>query len=273
MDRVSGGTVGRAGSGRGAEDRLKLALVGYGRMGHAVEEIALEEGHEIVARLDEGDAIDATGLAGADVAVDFTLPEAAVDNVRTISGAGVDVVVGTTGWYDRLDEARAAVEEAGTAMIWAPNFSLGVQLFFRAARRLARLTDALEQYDIHVHEAHHRHKVDHPSGTARSLADILVEELTRKGSWEEGPPAGAPDPSTLWVTSTRAGEIPGTHVVGVEGPDDRLELRHEARGRTGFARGAVAAASWVRGRTGVFTLDDMLAERFGTRDDEHEPTT
>jgi 4-hydroxy-tetrahydrodipicolinate reductase len=280
VDRVresgGGGDPGRdGGEGRAGDgaDRLRIALVGYGRMGHAVESVALEEGHEIVARLDEGDAVDAGGLAGADVAIDFTLPEAAVDNVRAVAGAGVDLVVGTTGWYDRLDEARAAVDAAGTAMIWAPNFSLGVQLFFRAARSLARLADALDQYDVHVHEAHHRHKVDHPSGTARSLADILVEELSGKSAWAEGPPDGAPDPSTLQVTSSRAGEIPGTHVVGLEGPDDRLELRHEARGRTGFARGAVAAARWVRGRNGVYTLDDMLAERFGSRSDEHEPTT
>lgn len=242
---------------------MKLALVGYGRMGRAVEGVATEEGHEIVARLDDGDALDRKALSGAEVAIDFTLPDAALPNIRSVAAAGVDMVVGTTGWYDRLDEARAAVEDAGTGLVYAPNFSLGVQLFFRLAERLGSLVDALDAYDVHVHEAHHRHKVDHPSGTARRLAEILVETMGRKDGWKEGPPQGAPDPETLWVTSARAGEIPGTHVVGVEGPDDRIELVHEARGRTGFARGAVAAAAWIRGRKGFYTIDDMLAERFG----------
>ena len=243
-----------------SDQPVKIALLGYGRMGREVESVAQEEGHEIVARLDGPDArIDRESLAGADVAVDFTLPAAAVGNIRAVADAGVDLVVGTTGWYDRMDEARAAVEAAGTGMIWAANFSLGVHLFFRAARALAEMADELAAYDVHVHEAHHRHKVDHPSGTARRLADILVEALDRKERWESGPPEGAPDPATLLVTSTRAGEIPGTHRVGLEGPDDRLELVHEARGRRGFARGAVTAARWIRGRAGVFTLDDMLA--------------
>ena len=252
------------------ERPLRVALVGYGRMGHAVEAVALEAGHEVVARLDQGDPLDRDSLAGADVAIDFTLPEAAVPNVRAVSAAGVDMVVGTTGWYERLDEVEAAVREAGTGLIWAPNFSLGVQLVFRAARSLGRLVDALETYDVHVTETHHRHKVDHPSGTARRLADILVETLEEKARWAEGPPEAAPDRDVLWVTSVRAGEVPGTHVVGVEGPDDRIELRHEARGRTGFARGAVAAAGWIRGRAGVHTIDDMLDERFGARDHRSE---
>lgn len=242
---------------------MKLALVGYGRMGRAVEAVAVEVGHEVVARIDAGDDLDERALAGAEVAIDFTLPEAAVPNIRKVARAGVDVVVGTTGWYDELDEARKAVEDAGTGLIYAPNFSVGVQFFFRAARALAELVDAVDLYDVHVHEAHHRHKVDHPSGTARSLADILVASVGRKTEWREGPPEGAPDPDVLWVTSTRAGEIPGTHVVGVEGPDDTLELTHQARGRTGFARGAVSAATWIRGRRGVYTIDDMMNESFG----------
>lgn len=243
--------------------KMRIALVGYGRMGRTVEALAAQAGHEIVARLGRDDEPGRDSLAGADVAIEFTTPDAALDNVRKVAGAGVDLVVGTTGWYDRLEEVRAAVERAGTGLVWAPNFSLGVHLFFRAARGLARLAEPFEAYDVHVHEAHHRHKVDHPSGTARRLAEILVEELTRKEDWSEGPPEGQADPGTLWVTSSRAGEIPGTHVVGIEGPDDRIELRHDARGRTGFARGALTAASWIRGRRGVHSIDEMLAERLG----------
>lgn len=241
---------------------MKIALLGYGRMGRAVESRATERGHEIVARLDVGDP-GSDELARADVAIEFTQPDAVVDNVRRAAARGVDLVVGTTGWYDRLPEVREALAEAGTGLIYSPNFSIGVQLFFRVASRLGALVDRLGEYDVHVYEAHHRHKLDHPSGTARKLADLLVEGIGRKERWAEGPPPGTADPATLWVTASRAGEIPGTHVVGVEGPDDRIELRHEARGRSGFAGGAVAAAEWIRGRKGVFTLDDVLADLLG----------
>ena len=205
------------------------------------------------------------------MAIDFSLPSAAVDSVEALAAAGVDVVLGTTGWYDRLAELTAAVERARVGLIWAPNFSIGVHLFSTFARSLARLVDALselEPYDVHLSEAHHRHKLDHPSGTARHLAEMLIAELESKNRWVAGPPEGAADPSALYVTSVRAGEIPGTHVVGVEGRDDRIEVKHEARGRTGFARGALAAAQWIRGREGIFTLDDILTERLSDREAE-----
>jgi 4-hydroxy-tetrahydrodipicolinate reductase len=242
---------------------VKLALIGYGRMGHAVEAAARARGHEIVARLDHGDGIDRKSLAGADVAIDFTLPSAVVENVRRVADAGVDLVIGTTGWYDRTEEVRSAVVGAKVGCLWSPNFSLGVQLFFRLAAAAGRLADALEEYDVYVYEAHHRHKVDHPSGTALRLAEVLLQSIARKASWQEGPPAGAPDPSVLWVTAIRAGEIPGVHEVGLEGPADSIVVRHTARGREGFARGAVAGAEWVKGRSGFFGMDEMLAERLG----------
>ena len=246
---------------------MKIALVGYGRMGHAVEEVALERGHEIVARVDpvlDSREVTPESLDDAEVAIEFSVPGAVTRNIGAIAEAGVDAVVGTTGWHSgAMDKAVAAVEAGGIGLIYAPNFSLGVQLFLRLARSAATLVNALEEYDVHVWEAHHRHKIDHPSGTAIHLADLLIEELDRKGRWSEAPPGGAPDAQVLYVASQRVGETPGTHVVGLEGPDDRIELRHEARGRAGFARGAVEAAEWIRGRPGVFTLDDMLAERFG----------
>ena len=242
---------------------MRIALLGYGRMGRAVEAVALEEGHEVVARIDSARGVSAAAMADAEVAIDFTTPEAAVPNIRGASSLGLDLVVGTTGWYEQIDDARRAVEEAGTGLVWAPNFSLGVQLFLRLARHAGRLVDALEEYDVFVNEVHHRHKLDHPSGTARKLAETLVEALARKARWAEGPPEGPPDPSVLWVGVARAGEVPGTHWVGVEGPDDAIELRHTARGRTGFARGAVAAARWIHGRRGFFGIEDMIAESFG----------
>ena len=242
---------------------MRLALLGHGRMGHAVEAVAREAGHEVVAIFDGPGEPTAGALRDAEVAIDFTTPDAAPANIRAAASLGVDMVVGTTGWYDRMAEARRAVEDAGTGLVWAPNFSLGVHLFFRIARAAARLADTLDGYDVYVHEVHHRHKVDHPSGTARRLAEILVAELSGKDRWAEAPPEGAPDPTTLWVGSSRTGEVPGTHWVGIEGPDDALELRHTARGRAGFARGALTAAAWIRGRPGFHDIDDMLAERFG----------
>ncbi|UCC72616.1 MAG: 4-hydroxy-tetrahydrodipicolinate reductase [Gemmatimonadota bacterium] len=244
---------------------MRIALVGYGRMGRAVEQVATERGHEVVARIDlednpDGRGITSEGLNGAAVAVEFSVPEAAPRNLAALAACGVDAVAGTTGWYDQLDEVRAAVEAAGTGLVYAPNFSLGMQLFFRVARQAGHLCDRLDDYDAFILEAHHRHKQDHPSGTARKLAEILLAELSRKTRWELGPGEGPADPSVLQVTAVRAGEIPGTHTLGLEGPDDRIEIRHEAKGRTGFARGAVAAAEWIQGRSGVFTLDDMLAE-------------
>jgi 4-hydroxy-tetrahydrodipicolinate reductase len=244
---------------------MKLALIGYGRMGHAVEEVAQERGHDVVARLDLDDPITQASLAGAQVAIDFTLPDAVVANAHRVVEAEVSLVIGTTGWYESMDEVRAAFQAAGSGCIWAPNFSLGVQLFLRLAREAGRLADVLEEYDVHIHEAHHRHKVDHPSGTAIRLAEVLLENLGRKTSWREEPAEGVPDPAVLWVSSARAGEVPGTHEVVLEGPADSVVVRHTARGRDGFARGAVAAAEWVKGKKGFFSIDDMLAERFGPR--------
>lgn len=244
---------------------MKIAIVGYGRMGRAVEVIATARGHEIVARLDiadnpDGRGLTREGLAGAEVAVEFTTAEAAPRNIECLAASGVNAVVGTTGWYDRLGDVTATVERTGAGLIYAPNFSLGTQVFFRLAALAAELAERLNGYDAYVLESHHRHKRDHPSGTAAKVADLLVSTLSSKTRWKTGTEEGPIDPTVLQVTSVRAGEIPGAHVVGLEGPHDRLEVRHEARARTGFAEGAVRAAEWVCGRRGVFTLEDMLAE-------------
>jgi 4-hydroxy-tetrahydrodipicolinate reductase len=244
---------------------MRVALLGYGKMGHEVEATCRAQGHDVVAVVDDRVGATRGSLEDAEVAIDFTTPDAALSNILKVSTLGVDLVVGTTGWYNRLDDARAAIEKSGTGLVWSPNFSLGVQMFVRLAREAGRLVDTLDEYDVSVHEVHHRHKVDHPSGTAIRIADVLVDSVGRKKSWKAGPPDGAPDPQVLWVTSSRTGEVPGTHLISVEGPDDSIELRHSARGRGGFARGAVAAAAWVRGRKGFFGIDDMLSERFDGR--------
>lgn len=252
---------------------MKIALVGYGRMGRTVEEVAEARGHEVVLRLDASDDLGLEVLRDesapvVDVAIDFTVPDAVVESVRAVAGAGVDMVVGTTGWYDRLGQVREVVREAGTGLIWAPNFSLGVQAFFRMVRTAARLADGLPGWDAYLSEVHHRHKLDHPSGTARRLAEILLAELSEKRAWASGPGEGRIDPGILQVASVRAGENPGAHSVVLEGEHDRIELTHQARGREAFATGALEAAGWILGRRGVFTLDEMLDQRFESKGGE-----
>lgn len=250
---------------------MRIGLVGYGRMGRAVEMAARERGHEIVARVDgPGElaaALAATPpLGGARVAVEFTVAEAAPGVLVALAEAGIPAVSGTTGWSGSREQVEAAVRahaDRGAALLHAPNFSLGVQLFLRVARAAARLADRLEEMDLHVLETHHRHKVDHPGGTARALVEVVLEEVGRKGSWREGAADGPADPSVLQVDAIRVGENPGTHVLGIDGPDERIELRHEARGRSGFARGAVRAAEWLEGRTGVRSVEEWLEDRFG----------
>ena len=249
---------------------MRIALLGYGKMGKAVEEVAEAGGHEVLLRLDvddnrRGEGITADSMAGVDVAIDFSWPGAVVRNVERTAALGVNLVVGTTGWYGRMGEVESLVAEANVGLVYAPNFAIGVRLFFRLARLAGRLADRFGEYDLHCLEAHHRHKLDHPSGTARRLAEIVLEEVGRKRRWEEIPgdrEPGGGDPGTLEVAVLREGEIPGTHLLAMEGPDDRIDLRHTAKGRSGFARGALAAAGWVRGRRGLFTIEDMLDERF-----------
>ncbi|MBI4520900.1 MAG: 4-hydroxy-tetrahydrodipicolinate reductase [Gemmatimonadetes bacterium] len=248
---------------------MRIALIGFGRMGRAVAEVARARGHEVALRLQSSDnvrgkGITAAGFRNVDVAVDFSVPSAVVANASRLAEIGVDAVVGTTGWYDHVVEVQEKVTQAGTGFIHGPNFSLGVQLLFRLARTAGRLIRQLEEYDPSVLEIHHRHKLDHPSGTALKLAGILLAEVPRKQRWEQAPGGSPPDPAILQVASLRAGENPGVHVVALEGPDDRLELRHESRGRGAYARGAVAAAEWIHGRKGFYTIDDMLSDTLGT---------
>ena len=236
---------------------MEIALLGYGRMGKVVEAVAEERGHRIVQRVGAGDG---DAALDADVAIDFSVAGAVPENAARAVRAGVSLVVGTTGWEEREDEVRRAVEEGGIGFLHAPNFSLGAHLFYRLAELAGSLVGVYGDYDVDLSETHHRHKRDHPSGTARRLADLLVATVATKERWVEGP-VSPDEPATLGVTSIRVGEARGTHVVELDGPDDRIEMRHEARSRKGFARGAMEAAEWLAGRAGWFTLDDMLTER------------
>ncbi|MEX2532041.1 MAG: 4-hydroxy-tetrahydrodipicolinate reductase [Gemmatimonadota bacterium] len=248
---------------------MQVVLFGTGRMGMEVADIATERGHTVVARVDSDprsrEELQSMDPPAHGVAIDFSTADAVPSNARSAAEAGLDLVVGTTGWEAHRSEVEEVVRESGRGLLHAPNFSLGMLLFLRIVEEAARLADGLDEYDVHLWEAHHRHKKDHPGGTARRLADLLVERIARKNQWELSLPTHeAVDPGTLQVAVMRAGEIPGVHAVGLEGPDDRIELRHEARSRAGFARGAVMAAEWLQGRQGIFTLEDLLADRVGS---------
>ncbi|WP_420454441.1 4-hydroxy-tetrahydrodipicolinate reductase [Rubrivirga sp.] len=249
---------------------MRIALVGTGRMGQAVEAVAVERGHTISARFDAEtpllDARDASALGGADVVVDFSVPDVALDQIHRYAFWGVDAVVGTTGWTDDLPTVREWVEEGQSGLLWAPNFSLGLALVSRAVAGLLPLLDRLDEYDVAVHEAHHTGKVDSPSGTALRLAEELLAGLGRKTRIEPETQHGAIDPAALHVTSQRVGAVLGEHTVTLDSDVDQIRVVHTAKSRRAFALGAVRAAEWVAGRQGLFTLDDMLEEELGTGD-------
>lgn len=232
-------------------------------MGSAVGEMAeANEEFEVVDRYDIDRPLPEEGPPDTfrpdDVVIDFTLPEVVLSNIERYCKWNQPAVIGTTGWYDDLDRVQKWVSESEAGLLYAPNFSLGVALLVRGLRQVASLVDQLPAYDAWVHEAHHTGKVDSPSGTALSLARELTERISRKKRVETETQHQAIDPEALHVTSTRVGELVGRHTVGFDSSFDTLSLVHEAKGREGFAFGALQAATWVRERSGLFTLDDMF---------------
>lgn len=236
---------------------MRIALYGYGRMGKAIEAAATERGHEVMLRVRSSN----TGAAptGADVAIEFSTPDQALANLRLCIEHQVPVVVGTTGWYDRINEVRALVEQRNGSLLWASNFSVGVNLLFRLNRQLAALMERQPAYAVRIDEVHHVHKLDAPSGTAISLATDIDLRNARYSGWEVVRDHGiGGQQGPVPITSERMGEVTGKHSITWSGPHDRLTLTHEAFDRGGFAQGAVLAAEWLVGRTGLFTMDDVL---------------
>lgn len=224
----------------------RIALLGMGKMGREVDGLAKERGVEVVARLDVAEVRDRSAaiaaLGRAQVAVEFTTPDTAVPNIDLCLEAGVPVVVGTTGWYQQLDGVRARVQKAGGALLFAPNFSMGVALLKTLCARAGELLHGLEGFDVHISETHHAQKKDAPSGTALLLRDALGE-------------AGR----EVQITSVRTGNVPGHHEVAIDSAYETVVLSHDVRSRRVFADGALRAALWLRGRKGVFTMDDVVA--------------
>ena len=237
---------------------MKIALIGYGKMGHEIEKIALERGHEVVCIIDmhEEEKFDSPAFSSADVAIEFTSPGSALQNYRRAFAAGVPVVSGTTGWLEHLPSIREACEKEGKTFFYASNFSLGVNIFFALNNYLAKIMNQFPAYDASIEETHHIHKLDAPSGTAITLAEGILKQIDRKEKWvlnEEG------DKDELTITSLREGEVPGIHSVTYESEDDLIRITHEAMSRRGLALGAVLAAEFTQGRQGFLSMNDMLS--------------
>jgi 4-hydroxy-tetrahydrodipicolinate reductase len=246
-----------------------VALVGYGKMGRAVESAALARRHGIARRIDptapgaHAPRVSPEILAGVDVAFEFSAPRAAFDNVSALLSARVPVVCGTTGWSPQLDAARARAKELGVGFLWSPNYSLGVQLTLRLVERAAAWFGALPGFAPYLVEEHHSAKADAPSGTARRLADVLVARTPGKRRWDVAPADGPVPPEVVPVAWIRAGSIPGTHRAGFDAAGETVEIVHRARDRSVFAAGAVLAAEWVVDRQGPCTMDEMLDDILG----------
>jgi 4-hydroxy-tetrahydrodipicolinate reductase len=227
---------------------VNLALVGYGKMGKLIEQLAPAQGGSVCLKLDEFnnanfEGITAQNFRGIDVAIDFSIPSAAVENIERISALGVNIVVGTTGWFEHLDHVRSVIEKNGTGLVWSPNYSIGVNAFFRLVTAAAKLLADESAYEAWAYEIHHSAKKDAPSGTLWKL----VEEMKKAGYSRR-----------IDVSSNRAGAHPGTHEIGFDSVADTITLRHVARSREGFAQGALRAAQWLVGKKGFYEFSDIV---------------
>lgn len=246
---------------------MRISIIGYGKMGREIERLAIAKGIEVAAIIDPTDS-KATqrkiskDTVDFDVAIDFSVPNAVVENVRQVSGLGKNIVVGTTGWYNSLNDVKDIVRESGVGFIYSPNFSIGVNLFFKIIDESSKLFNKISDYDAFVYEGHHNQKLDSPSGTAKALGDIILNNIERKNKLVFDKLDRKILPEELHVASFRAGSIPGTHVVGFDSEADTIELKHTARSRAGFALGALLAAKWIAGRKGFYTMQDFMSDFF-----------
>ncbi|RED47548.1 4-hydroxy-tetrahydrodipicolinate reductase [Seonamhaeicola aphaedonensis] len=232
---------------------MKIALLGYGRMGQTIEKIAISRGHDVVLKIDKDDKD--YDITKADVAIDFSLPSAAFGNITNCLNNGVPVVSGTTGWLENYDKALALCKEKKGAFIYASNFSLGVNIFFELNKTLAKMMRNLKEYQVTMEEIHHTKKLDAPSGTAITLAEGVIENNNNYNAWELDT---TNKKSTIPIAAKRIEDVPGTHSVNYASEVDTINIEHIAHNRQGFALGAVVAAEWLVGKTGVFSMKDVL---------------
>src|ERR1700744_4125123 len=246
---------------------MKIALLGYGKMGKIIEKIATVRQHEIVLKIDFDNQQDLTieNLQKADVAIEFSTPATVLSNINHCFEAGVPVVVGATGWYEQLPEVKKKCEAGGHAMIYASNFSVGVNIFFHINKVLAKLMNNYPYYDVQVEEIHHTQKLDSPSGTGITIAEGIIENLDAKSNWvnvlvsdENNDATDSVKNDELLIESLRIDSVPGTHTVIYDSEVDTIEFKHTAHNRNGFALGAVLAAEWVHGKKGFFSVEEMF---------------
>lgn len=243
---------------------MKIALIGYGKMGHIIEQVAIQRGHTIVSTLDvdNTDGFESDAFRSADVAIEFTTPATAFDNYQKCFAAGVPVVSGTTGWTERLGEIKKQCKEENQTFFYASNFSIGVNIFFAVNKYLAKLMNNFPAYDVNMTEIHHIHKLDAPSGTGITLAEGILQAFNRKKQWrlaKEGEePFDINKPEDLVIHALREGEVPGIHEVRYESDVDSITIKHDAKSRAGFAFGAVLAAEFTAGKKGFLGMEDLM---------------
>jgi dihydrodipicolinate reductase len=237
---------------------MKIALIGYGKMGHEIEQIAISRGHEIVSIIDVNNPDDFTSEAfqSAVVAIEFTAPSVALENYRKCFAVNMPVVAGTTGWLDNMPEIKEACDNNGKTFFYASNYSLGVNIFFALNKHLAKIMNNFLDYDVKMTEIHHIHKLDAPSGTAITLAEGVLENIDRKTKWALKD--GSNSANELAIEALREGEVPGYHSIIYESLVDTITITHDAKSRKGFALGAVIAAEFTAGKKGFLTMEDML---------------
>ena len=236
---------------------MKIALIGYGKMGKTIEQIALQRGHQIVSIVDINNTadFDSEAFRSADVAIEFTTPATALGNYMRCFEANVPVVSGTTGWLSHLDEVKAKCEQEGKTFFYASNFSVGVNIFFALNRYLAKIMNGFPAYDVRMTEVHHIHKLDAPSGTAITLAEGILDNVERKERWTL---ETAEQPTDLPIHAIREGEVPGIHEIIYESEADTISIKHDAKSRAGFALGAVIAAEFTAGKKGFLGMNDLF---------------
>ena len=243
---------------------MKIAILGYGKMGRIIEQFATERGHEIVLKIniDNTEDLTLTNLGMADVAIDFSTPDSALSNIELCFDAGVPVVVGTTGWYGHLQTVKNTCEQGNNTLLYASNFSVGVNVFFFVNKVLAKIMNRYPQYEVQVEEIHHTQKLDSPSGTAMTISEGILSELDRKNEWVNELIGSGEEfivkPDQLLIESHRIEDVPGTHTVIYSSEVDDIEFKHKAHNRAGFALGAVLAAEWLEDKTGFYNITDMF---------------
>jgi 4-hydroxy-tetrahydrodipicolinate reductase len=237
---------------------MKIALIGYGKMGKEIEKIAISRGHEITLRCNSSTRITPTDAKLAEIAIEFTKPDSAVENIQFCFDNNLPIIIGTTGWYQYLRALSAECAKKNGSMLYATNFSPGVNMFFAVNKLLAKVMNGDKGYNVSIEEIHHVQKKDAPSGTAITLAEQIIENLPKYNSWQNVKSSESSKPDIIPITSLRLPDVPGTHTVMYKSEIDDIEIKHTAHNRYGFALGSVLAAEWLKGKKGVFTFADVL---------------